>query len=350
MAAGRRIAILGAGSVGCFIGGAWASAGIPVSFIGRPRIAHEVRDFGLTLTDFSGWKATLSPGQVDYSCIPDALGGAAVVVVCVKSGATADAARDIARHADEGALVISFQNGVSNVELLRAALGHRFAVVQAMVPFNVAHLGEGRFHKGVAGQLFADDRSEMRALATAIATAFATVFPTRPGTAPATLRLSHDMVGMMWGKLLINLNNAINALSGQTLMEELTQRDYRRVFACAMREGLGLLRSAGIKPAKIGPIAPRLLPMVIGSPDWLFNRVFIKRWKIDAHARSSMADDLEQGRTTEIDVLNGELVRLAGRIGRDAPINARIVELVRRAEAGAPPWSAAALRRQVLGL
>ena len=72
-----------------------------------------------------------------------------------------------------------------------------------------------------------------------------------------------------------------------------------------------------------------MLPLVIGSPDWLFNNVFLKAWKIDAKARSSMADDLAAGRKTEVDYLNGELVRLAERLGAKAPVNRAIVELVR---------------------
>jgi len=91
------------------------------------------------------------------------------------------------------------------------------------------------------------------------------------------------------------------------------------------------------------------MPMVIDSPDWLFNRLFIKRWKIDAKARSSMSDDLAQGRTTEVDYINGELVALADRLGIEAPINRKIVELIREAEGGAPPLAPAALRREVLG-
>ena len=329
--------ILGAGSIGCFVGGCWQAAGLNVSFIGRPGFQRDIADHGLTLSDYSGWQATMAPNQVDYRCEPDALADADIIALCVKSGATAEAAREIAAHGKPGATVISLQNGISNVEVLERELANRFAVARGMVPYNVAYLGDGRFHKGVAGVLYAEDRPETRLLSEAI------------GQSPAGLNLSDDMLGIAWGKLIINLNNAVNALSGRTLVEELHERDYRRVVAACQREGLRLLAKAGIAPAKVGAVGPNLLPAAIGSPDWLFRNVFMKSWKIDARARSSMADDLAAGRKTEVDYINGELVALADRLGEPAPVNRKIVELIRKAEGGAPPWQPADLRREVIG-
>ena len=337
MAGAPKVAILGAGSVGCFIGGAWLAAGVPVTFIGRPRLSKDTDEHGLTLSDYSGWQIRLGPGEVDYRCGPEALEGAEVIVVTVKSGDTFAAADDIAMQGTSGATVVSFQNGVSNVEVLEQNLGGRFEVARGMVPYNVAYLGNGRFHKGVAGSLYVEERAALRTLADAI------------GGGPAALKLSDDMIGLAWGKLLINLNNAVNALSGRTLRDELKARDYRRVFAAAIREGLKLLDRAEIEPATVGPISPKALPKIINSPDWLFNNLFLRRWKIDSRARSSMADDLAVGRKTEVEYLNGELVRLAERLQRDAPINRAIVELVHKAEAGAEPLAPRALAAAVLG-
>jgi 2-dehydropantoate 2-reductase len=327
---------LGAGSVGCFIGGAWAAAGVDVTFVGRRKIASDLDEHGLTLSDYSGWQAHLKPGDVDYRCGPEALDDAQVIALTVKSGDTGAAADDIAKYGTAGATVISFQNGVSNVDVLEQGLGGRFEVARGMVPYNVAYLGNGRFHKGVAGDLYAEQRAGVRGLADKV------------GGGAAALKFSDDMLGLAWGKLLINLNNAVNALSGRTLIEELKERDYRRVFAASITEGLELLKRAEIEPATVGPISPTMLPRIINSPDWLFNRFFLKQWKIDAKARSSMADDLAAGRKTEIDYLNGELVRLAERLQRAAPVNRAIVELVRKAETGAEPLPPVGLRKAVL--
>lgn len=330
-----RVAIFGAGSVGCFIGGDWAAAGVPVSFIGRDSIGGEIAEHGLTLTDYSGWRIRLD--RPDFTTKAAALREADLIALCVKSTGTAAAAREIARHAKKGALVVSFQNGVSNLDTLSAALGKRYEAVQAMVPFNVAHLGEGRFHKGVAGELVAQDHPRLRALSAAT------------GNGPARLRLATDMPGITWGKLLINLNNAVNALSGRTLLDQLRQRDYRRVVAASILEALELLEAAGIEPAKTGPVPPKLLPHAIAAPDFIFKNLLLRVQKIDGDARSSMADDLAAGRPTEIDYLNGEVVKLAAALGRKAPVNAAIAALVRQAEAGVErSWEPAELRAHVL--
>ncbi|HEX8127112.1 MAG TPA: 2-dehydropantoate 2-reductase [Allosphingosinicella sp.] len=332
-----KVAIFGAGAVGCFVGGAWAAAGVEVALVGRERIGREIAENGLTLTDHSGWRARLAPDRVDYSTKPSALAGADVIALCVKSTGTAAAAKEIARNATRGAIVVSFQNGVSNVDALRSVLKSRFEAVAGMVPYNVAHLGNGRFHKGVAGDLIAEDVPALRALAE------------RVGDGPARLRLSSDMTAIAWGKLLINLNNAVNALSGRTLLEQLRQRDYRRVVAASILEALGLLEAAGIEPAKIGPVPPRLLPHAIASPNLIFNNLFLKIQKIDSKARSSMADDLRAGRPTEIAYLNGEVVALARKLGRQAPVNSAIVSLIRQAEMGVELlWEPEKLRAHVL--
>jgi 2-dehydropantoate 2-reductase len=210
-------------------------------------------------------------------------------------------------------------------------------VARGMVRFNVVYLGDGHFHKAVAGDLYAEGRDATQALAE------------RVGTGTAALRLSDNMLGLAWGKLLINMNNAVNALSGRTLLDELQKRDYRRVFAASIKEGLALLRRAEIKPAQVGPLPFPLLARALESPDWLFNNLFFLMWRIDPKARSSMSDDLAAGRKTEVDYINGELIRLGRRLNRDAPVNREIVDLVHKAEAGAEPLAPTALRRAVLG-
>lgn len=332
-----RIVVLGAGSIGCYIGGAWLAAGLDVAFLGREKIKQEIADHGLALSDPDGWAVRFEPDRIQFETSQSALRKADIVALCVKSTGTWEAAKEIARHVRKGAAVISFQNGISNADTLRRQLP-KHEVIQGMVPYNVVRLGPGRWHRATWGDLTAQDHEVTRALATRI------------GDRPGRLRAAADMQGVAWGKLIFNLNNAINALSGLTILEELKQRDFRRVFAAAIVETLALLDKAGIEPAKIGLVGPRRLPHVIGSPDFIFKNMFLKVQKIDPKGRGSMADDFAAGRPTEIDYLNGEVVRLAKSLGEEAPVNQAIVDLVKQAELGVQrTWSAKGLCTHILG-
>ena len=117
-------------------------------------------------------------------------------------------------------------------------------------------------------------------------------------------------------------------------------------MASVIREGLACLRAAGIKPVRIGKLIPSVAPRVLSLPNWLFLRVASAMVKVDPDARSSMWEDLERRRVTEVDYLNGELIKLGEKFGVATPVNRRLVELIRAAEAagqGSPGLSAAQL-------
>jgi 2-dehydropantoate 2-reductase len=330
-----RIAVLGAGSIGCFVGGMWKHCGFDVTLIGRKAVRDAIAANGLRLTGHDGLDVVIPAGEIQFETGPDAMANAELVLLAVKSTATSEAAAEIAAHAPAGAAVLSLQNGISNIDILKEALPGR-TILRGMVGFNVAWLGEGHLHRGTSGLLAAERHALTEPLATALA------------STPAALSLVDDPLSLAWGKLLLNLNNAINALSGKTLLAELSDRPYRRVLAASMREALAVLSAAGITAAKVGPLPPNLIPRFVPAPDFIFNTIGLKLQKIDAHARSSMADDFAAGRPTEIDFLNGEIVRLAEQTGREAPVNAAIVKLVKEAETGGKrDWSGEELLKAV---
>jgi len=334
-----KICVFGTGAVGGWIGGAWASAGLDVSLIGRPTVAEEIAAHGLTISDASGGGPVpsihLPGGTIACSADPKTCADADLILVTVKSTDTEAAANAIARHARADAVLLTFQNGVGNPDRLRAGVKGR-RVLTGVAPFNVVRLGGGRFNKTVAGELYAEDDPLTRAV------------QERVGTRLGSMRLVTDMLPVAWSKLLINLNNAVNALSGKPLLEQLQDRDYRRVVAATMDEALAAMDLAGITPAKMGFVSPAALPNVLRLPNALF-AAFLKTQKIAPDARSSMADDLAAGRPTEIDFLNGEVVALARRHGRNPRVNAAIVQLVKEAEAGVERrWSAKDLAERVL--
>jgi 2-dehydropantoate 2-reductase len=311
-----RIAIFGAGAVGCWVGGR-LSAGADVTLIGRRRVLDELST-GVRTSELGGGTRVSMPALATEASAAET---ADVVLVTVKSAATGDAGRELAGVLAPRAVVISLQNGVRNVDALRAALPSH-TVLAGMVPFNVIHVGRGHYHRASAGSLMYENRDA------------AAPFTDACLAADLPFELRDDMPAVQWGKLVLNLNNAINALSGRPLVAELATRAYRRVLAAAQREALDVLGAGEIAVARVTPLPARLIPRVLRLPDAIFRVVAGRLLAIDQGARSSMWDDLEAGRTTEIAYINGEIVGLADRLGVSAPVNARLVELIRAAEAG----------------
>ena len=314
----RPIVVAGAGSIGCFVGGLAACAGRRVSLLARPRMIAEIERFGLTLTSLEGSSWHLAPQQLKLSEDPEALTEAGVVLVAVKSADTAEIADAIALHAPPDAVIVSLQNGVANAAVLRGRLPGR-TVLAAMVPFNVIAAGEGRFHRATSGDIVI----ERDAADTA----------TQLSVPRLAVRATDDIAGVQWGKLLVNLNNAVNALSGLPLREQLGNRDWRRLFADQIAEGLMAVRAEGIKPVSPTPVPLSLVPHLLRLPDALFAIALAPAMKIDPQARSSMSEDLQRGRRTEIDYLQGVITGIAERRHLEVPLSRRIVALIRRAEA-----------------
>ena len=152
MSSGRTIGIAGAGSIGCFVGGMLAAGGRRVALLARPRVIGEIEANGLRLTSFEGFDQTIAANQFALSENPSIFGDAGVVLVTVKSADTAEMADVIARHAPPDVVIVSLQNGVGNVAVLRNRLPGR-RVLGGMVPFNVIALGEGRFHRATSGDI-----------------------------------------------------------------------------------------------------------------------------------------------------------------------------------------------------
>lgn len=326
--------VYGAGGIGCYVGGRLAATGAAVTFVGRQRMADTVAEHGLRLTDYLG--ADLRVEAVRYETAPAAAAEADLVLVTVKSAATDGAAGELAGVLKPGAIVVSFQNGVRNGELLRERLTDQ-TVVTGMVPFNVVNRGGGVFHQGTQGALDIQRHPGL----TPYLEAFA--------RAGLPLAQHDDILPVQWAKLLLNLNNPINALSNLPLRDELSQRAYRRCLAAAQTETLGLLDAQGIQPAKLLAVPMHRLPAILRLPDVLFRRLAGTMLAIDPLARTSMWEDLEAGRPTEIDYLNGEVVRLADSLGLRAPVNRKLVELIRAAETNRRAWSGPDLLRELQG-
>jgi 2-dehydropantoate 2-reductase len=334
-----NVIILGAGAVGCYVAGRLAAAGERVTLVGRPRTTEPLALGGLTVTDMQGFKAHVAADVTSHQLTiasslklacsnkqgkhnnhdnhghHDPADEPTVVLLCVKGGATSAAAQEIADCCPAGTTIVSLQNGVDNVARIAKIAPHMTALA-GMVPYNVVMKTPTHVHRATMGQIYI----EQSPLTVELVAKF--------NAAGLKAAVSSDMRAVQWGKLLLNVNNPVNALSDLPLREQLLNRDFRCVFATLQQEALAAMRAAGIVPLQLAAVKPGTMPILLKLPNWLFTRIAKKMLRMDASARSSMWDDVQHGRTTEVDDLCGAVVRLAGQVHTPAPCNAGMCRLL----------------------
>jgi 2-dehydropantoate 2-reductase len=313
-----RIAIFGAGSIGCMIGGSLIADGHEVVLIGRQQIGDEIAQYGLTVSDLEGRSKTLDASKVNYTIDPSALKGIDCILLTVKCTDTLEAAKTIAAHASSKSVIYSFQNGIGNVAILEKEL-KGMDVVAAVVAFNVLWMKNAHFHRSTDAGIVLGRHPASHELA-------------------RNLRLAHiptiispKMDEVAWGKLCLNLNNAINVLSDLPLKQQLAERSYRKVLAAAIEEALAVMKAKKINPSKVGKVSPKYIPSILNLPDPVFKMVTGSMMKMDDTARSSMWEDLQKNRASEIDYLNGAVVDAGLRLKVPTPVNQAIITLVKQA-------------------
>jgi 2-dehydropantoate 2-reductase len=303
------VGIFGAGAVGCYVGIRLSAGGVPVTLVGRGSAPRPLA--AVTL----GGERAVARHDLVWSNDPAALAAVHVCFVCVKSQDTEIAGRALAPLLRPETVVFSLQNGLGNA----ARLGLHGAQ-SAMITFNVVNGADG-FRQATSGPLVCAPPPRFAA---ELRDAFA--------AAGEPLSYRSDMEAVLATKLLINLFNGICALAGLPTAAALRERELRRVFAACIREGLAVYRAAGVRTARIGRISPRLAALLLPLPDGIVLRAAPALVAVDPAARSSTLQDVDRGKPTEIDWLNGAIVDLAARAGVSAPVNAAVVRAVHELE------------------
>lgn len=232
-----------------------------------------------------------------------------------------------------GCTIVSTLNGLSALRRLRARLPDA-RVVPMTVMFNAQWLAPLHGELTTRAEIYigSDDRRLLRAFA-------APGITVRPCTGEAAA----------WGKLLINLANAVCALTHASFEDLFKPGDLRATYVAVIDEAVGVLRKTDTAFKLPMPIPYRLYRHLLAgntSLPWHFARV---RNGLRQNAYPSMVADVEHGKPTEVHELNGEIVRLAGEHGLTAPRNATLIELIDAFAGRQPPpyWTAADLRRRV---
>lgn len=294
-----KIGVMGAGGVGCYFGGMLARAGAPVTLIGRANHIEAIHRDGLFL-DSIHFKERI---RVAASTSVDGLSGADIVLFCVKTLDNEESAKAIAPHLAPGAVVVSMQNGVDNAERIRAAAG--FYAMPSVVYVSAEMTGPGAVKHNGRGDLVigAAEPGTQR-----VADVFA--------RAGLPCRVSDNLQAELWTKLMINCAyNAISAL-GRARYARIAENPWtRELMIQVVEETMAVARAAGVK---------------FPEQDYVALTLGIARAM--AGALSSTAQDIERGKRTEIDSLNGYVARLGKELGVPAPVNRTLHALVKLRE------------------
>lgn len=312
-----RVAVVGAGAVGGYFGGLLARAGKSVVLIGRPSFVGAVKKSGLYL-DTVQFQETVHP---EVSTELSAAAGADVVLFCVKTRDTAGVARQLSTVLSPQATIISLQNGVNNAEEIRAATGRE--ALSSVVYVAAAVPAPGRIKHFGRGDLVLGPRNEKTE-------SFAAFFD----AAGIPCRISDNIEGELWAKLIWNC--ALNALSGLghvTYGEILASEDAKRLVEAAVYEVLRVAHAKGLHPPGLEDPKAALA----GS---------LKIAQQMSGMRSSTAQDMERGKLTEIDSLNGYVAKLGAELGVPTPVNHTLYTLVKLQEAAYGAQAVAAVSSQ----
>ena len=292
-----RIAVMGAGAVGCYFGGMLARAGHEVTLIGRPSHVDAVQRDGLWLDTQTFSERVKLQASVDVA----AVAGAEWLLFCVKSTDTIDAARQIAPYLQADAVVLSLQNGVDNATALQSVLTQQ--VIPAVVYVATEMAGPGHVRHNGRGELVIGEAAASAGIAVVLV------------AAGIPVDVSANVTGALWAKLIVNC--AYNAMSAITQMPygQLVKREgVEQLMREVVNECLAVATAAGVS--------------VPGNSFEDVER--IARTMADQY--SSTAQDLKRGKRSEIDHLNGYVVRQALALGIKAPVNHTLYSLVKLLE------------------
>jgi 2-dehydropantoate 2-reductase len=308
----HRVLVAGAGALGCVFGGFLARAGHPVTLLGRPALAEAVRARGLALTGL--WGDHVVRDLAVATDPAEVTGPFERVLITVKSWDTAGMARAVAPLLAPDGVAVSLQNGLGNLEAVAAHLGEE-RTGGARVIFGAEVTEHGR----VAVTVYAEPvlvgspwaaahpalRSRLEAL---VADLSATPIPTR---------WTGDLEAALWAKVLYNSAlNPLGALLGVPYGALAESPHTRAVMDRVVAEAFAVAAGCGIK-----------LPWA--GPDDYLEHFYARLVPPTAGHRSSMLQDLEAGRPTEIGAINGQIVARGRALGVPTPVNAALAEMIR---------------------
>ncbi len=329
--ASLKIGVIGVGSIGGHLAGVLLAGGAEVTLCLRQRQLAEFRAKGLQVQYLNRQaqivQKNFASSAMSLTSAPE-VPSVDLLILTIKTHQWPSLLQEwVSAGRALPAVILCLQNGVEFHERVRADLAQAtllqgVEVVGGMVPFNVVQ-DEGVFRQTSLGPYYFSQTSapEIRRLGEHLQ------------RANFTFVHKENFVGFQWTKFLLNLNNAINALSGEALDVQLANPVLRSCLASAIQEGIQVAHKKGVVLEKLQGLSAPVMLRLLRLPNWLFLPLLKLFFRIEKGSRTSMAQDFLAGRKTEIDTLNGWLAQEALAVGLRAETNEYLVKWVKSVEA-----------------
>jgi 2-dehydropantoate 2-reductase len=310
-----KYSIIGLGAVGSVIGGMLANSGEEIILIGKTKQINNLKNNGLKIKNKNKYYYSKPIVSDNFSDIINS----DVIFICVKSQDTRNLVKKLKKFVNKTTLFVSVQNGIRNSSIIKEETGNE--AISSIVLFNALYKKSGEVIVTLPGGLILEHKDEKSEL---IAESF--------NKAGLTTILVDNIQGYIWSKLILNLQIAITAITGQTIVNSIENKYSRKIIIRTIEEGINIIENSGIELKTLPNIDPKRVVKKLRFLNSFLIKIGKRFTSIDKNAINSMLQSINRGKTTEIEFINGEIIKLANNHNFKAPINSKLVELVNNDE------------------
>ena len=330
-----KYGVIGLGAVGSIIGGMIHKSGEDIVLFGKKKQIDFLKRQGLEILGFSNKSIKLDDLKLetDFSKLKNI----DVVFICVKSQDTEKLALEIKYFLKKETIIVSFQNGVRNKEIIKKFTGCK--TISGIILFNSVYKKPGFVNLTYKGGIVLESKDKKESKISEILknACFKTIDV-------------NDIKGYLYSKLVVNLQIAVTALTNQTITESIKDDCTREILVKTINEGINVIENSNIKLKTLPDIDPKKMVKRMKNLNKIILNLGTRFMGIKKDARNSMWQSLNRKKPTEIDFINGEIVRLAEKNNLDAPINKKLVELIKKAESSEVSYYDSKKLKEILGI
>lgn len=321
-----KYAVIGIGAVGSIIGAVLSKSNKNVILIGKKNQIDILNKNGLTIKGLN-----IKQQSIKATSEIAMLNNVDIIFICIKSQDTQKLANKIKKYLKKSAIIISLQNGIENAETIEKITNIK--TISGIVLFNSFYYKTGECKITLKKGLILENHSISKNISDIL---------NKNGLKSIII---DDIKPYLYSKLIVNLQNAVSSLTNQTTRRSIYNKYSREIIVETMKEGLNILKKSNIKIKRLSDIDPVVMIKRLEKYNSIFLLIGSCFTGLKKNARNSMWQSLNRKKTTEIDYINGVIVNIAKNNNLNAPINKKLIELIKKKEKASKQYNPIKLKK-----